>query len=144
MGERPARELVRAFFHALSTEDLASLASLLTSDATFGTLSGGPKASALDVFRARIQRFDYLPLARAFVYEEARVEAYRYEEFDAKNKLSLARPAGMVPGELVLRIPIATTHTQAGRVLGDEVVLLIRREGERPRIRAIVEEFLGW
>lgn len=145
LDERRARELMRAFFRAIATEDLPALASLLTEDASFRSPSGGERRGALEVYRARAARFDFFPLVSAKIFDEASVEAYRFEDFEAEMSLPIARPEGLEPKDLALRVPIATTHTQAGRVLGDEILLIVRRDDQGIlRIRAVVEEFLGW
>lgn len=144
LAEPAARKLVRAFFRAIVREDLPALASLLTVDASFTAPAGGPKARVLDVYRTRMQRFDYLPLEETRLYDDLRIETYRFDDFDQGWPLPIARPSAMNRADLVLRIPLSITQTSAGRLFGDEIVLVIGREGREPRIRAVSEEFLGW
>lgn len=145
LDERLAREITRAFFRAIATEDLPALASLLTESASFRSPSGGERRGALEVYRARAARFDYFPLVLSTIFDEASVEIYRSTDFGAETSLPVARPHDLEPTDIVLRVPITTTHTQAGRVLGDEILLIVRRDDQGVvRIRAIVEEFLGW
>lgn len=145
LDERIAYELLGAFFRALATENLAALASLLSEDASFTSPSGSPKRKALEVYRARTTRFDYFPLLRAKIFDEDKVETFRFEDFDTDKALPMTRLEGLDPADLVLRVPIATTHTSAGRVLGDEIWLRVRRDERKElKIVAIVEDFLAW
>lgn len=149
LDDRIAHELLGAFFRALATEDLPALAALLADDASFSPPSGGPKRKALEVYRARATRFDYFPLTRAKIFDEDKVETYRFEDFDAEHGLRTAFPTSLRedlrPTDLVLRVPIATTHTNAGRVLGDELLLIVRRDDRKElKIAAIFEDFLAW
>lgn len=138
------RALARAFFRAIVTEDMPTLASLLMPEASFSSPSSAPKARVLDVFRARTQRFDYRPLAEANLYDDARVETYRFEDFEEGLSLPFARPSAMKPSDIVLRVPISQSETSAGKLFGDEVVFVIGRDGRETRIRAVMEDFLGW
>lgn len=144
LAESSARALSRAFFRAIVAEDMPTLATLVMPDATFSAPSSTPRARVLDVYRARTQRFDYLALAEEAIYEEGLVRIYRFDDFDEETTLAVARPAAMKPGDLLLRVPIVQTETSAGKVFGDEISLVIGQDGNEARIRAVVEEFLGW
>lgn len=144
IGARSARKLVTAFFSAMTGDELPAVFSLFTSDALYRSSKGGAPISLSEAYRARAQRFDYRALRHAPVFDEDRIELYRYEDFDVPWELPIARPPGMARDDVALRVPITTTHSSAGRLFGDELVFLVRRDGEALRIAGIVEDFLGW
>lgn len=139
-----ARGVVAEFVDALTSDDFPRLASLLTTDASFRAPTRGSSARLVDIFRVRLRRFDYPALARARVYSKEDIEVYRFDDFDNAWKLPLPRPEEMAPGDMALRVPILETDSKTGRLFGDELLLVIRKEEGSPKIRAIIEEFLGW
>ena len=42
---------------------------------------------------------------------------------------------------MVVRVPILTPHVGAERLFGDEMVLWLRRDGDRYRIYRVLEDF---
>lgn len=144
VGERSARKVVAAFFAAMTNEDMAALFSLFTSDALFRSSRDGAPIASSEAYRARAQRFDYQALRELPLFDEDRVELYRYDDFDAPWELPVARPPGMGPFDIALRVPMTTTHSSAGRLFGDELVFVVRRDGDALRIAGVVEDFLGW
>lgn len=136
-----ARETMHAFFRAVLAEDFDALAALVTTDATVSPRVRGPSASLLDVWRARMRRLDYLPLASAAVYDDATVETWRASDLASTSGAHPARPPEMAAGDVMLRVPIAVARSGQDRLFGDEMTFLLRRDGSRFRIRALVEDF---
>lgn len=144
VSEKAARKVVATFFVAMADENLPELFSLFTSDAVFRSVRGGTPLPLSEAYRARVQRFDYQALRGARVFDEDRVELYRYGDFDGPLARPLPRPPGMRPSDVALRVPLTTTHSNAGRLFGDEVLFVVRRDGETLRIAEVIEDFLGW
>ena len=82
--------------------------------------------------------------ARAFLGVEVarvdRIERYAYDDLGGPG--APARPAEMREGEILVRVPVATPRMGSDRSLGDVVVLLLRRDGERFLIAAFGQEGL--
>lgn len=144
VGEKAARKLVADFFAAMTSENLPELFSLFTSDAVYRSARGGTPMPLSEACRARVQRFDYQALRHAHVFDEDRVELYRFGDFDAPWQRPLPRPAGMRPFDVAVRVPLAMTHSSAGRLFGDELVFVVRRDSDALRIAEVVEDFLDW
>lgn len=144
ISEKSARKLVGDFFAAMTNEELPALFSFFTADSLYRSSRGGAPIGSSEAYRARAQRFDYRALRNAPVFDEDRIELYRYDDFDVAWELPITRPVGMTRHDVVLRVPVTTTHSNAGRLFGDELILILRRDGEALRIAGIVEDFLGW
>ena len=138
LGVEAAQDLVRAYVHAFEREDEGALAQLLTSDAAplFGGRGG--RGALLEQWRTRLKNLDYGKLAGLEVARLERMERFEYDELGAPAPLP--RPPEMKPGELLLRIPIATPRVGAEQLFGDVVVLLLRREEGHFRIAGASEE----
>jgi len=79
-------------------------------------------------------------------FEQLEVEAmYRPQDVEiwARDELGLpgrpARPVSMGEGDLLVRIPVATPRVGADVLFGDEIKLLLRRDGARYRVRGYGE-----
>lgn len=79
-------------------------------------------------------------------FEQLEVEAmYRPQDVEiwAREELGLpgrpTRPQAMADGELLVRIPVATPRVGADILFGDEIKLLLRRDGARYRVRGYGE-----
>lgn len=79
-------------------------------------------------------------------FEQLEVEAmYRPQDVEiwARDELGLpgrpARPVSMTEGDLLVRIPVATPRVGADVLFGDEIKLLLRRDGARYRVRGYGE-----
>jgi hypothetical protein len=79
-------------------------------------------------------------------FEQLEVDAmYRPQEVEvwARDELGVpgrpARPVSMGPEDLLVRIPIATARVGADVLFGDEIRLLLRRDGARYRLRGYGE-----
>jgi hypothetical protein len=71
------------------------------------------------------------------MYRPADVEIYAYAELGLPGRPS--RPTSMSNDDLLVRIPIATPRLGADILFGDEIRLLLRRDGARYRIRGYGE-----
>jgi len=71
------------------------------------------------------------------MYRPADVEIYAYAELGLPGRPS--RPTVMSNDDVLVRIPIATPRLGADVLFGDEIRLLLRRDGSRYRIRGYGE-----
>lgn len=71
------------------------------------------------------------------MYRPADVEIYAYAELGLPGRPS--RPTVMTNDDVLVRIPIATPRLGADVLFGDEIRLLLRRDGARYRIRGYGE-----
>lgn len=71
------------------------------------------------------------------MYRSQDVEVYAREELGQPGRPP--RPSSMDPDDLLVRIPILTTRLGADDLFGDEIRLLLRRDGSRYVIRAYGE-----
>lgn len=124
-----ALRVVAAFFDAISREDLAALSELISEDAGVQLDPQTGRRRAREVWRTRFAQMPYDRLASSKVYREAAIEwSHAGEPFG-----SVARTGSDLPterGDLVVRVPIATTSVDKDRLFGDEIVLVLRyRQG---------------
>ena len=138
IGEDEAIALVRAFFDAFVSEDLARLTTLVTQDAVPLDAHRQAAASALpDAWRQRLARLDYKKLAGAPLFQPDRVTRLGYGDLGGAGERS--RPGEMKEGDLLLRVPVETPRT-GERFFGDVVTMLARREGGKLKIAGYYEE----
>jgi len=141
LPEKAARSVVAAFFRAIVAEDLEALSDLATPDASAPNRNRGSASSILDHWRGRMRHFRYRSLASDVLYQEADVELYRYDDLEAMVAGRPQRPPEMARSDLLLRVPMLVVRAGSDRAFGDEILFLLRRGGDRFRIRQIMEDF---
>jgi hypothetical protein len=144
LGVDQALATVDAFFRRVVLEDADGLEGLFTRDAlALNVSSNGPggSPSATLFWTQRLRRLDYTKLSGEIVYREPEVEIYRADDAASATPHPAIRADALGEGDVVARVPIATARVGSDRLLGDEVVLWLRREGNRYRIYRIVEDF---
>jgi hypothetical protein len=145
LGVDRAVATVADLFHKIVLEDGEGLDALFTRDAlalqTLGPGGGGPTPKALDFWQARFRKLDYTRLAGELVYREAEIEVYRAEDTRDAPLRAAIRPEQLADEDVVVRVPILTPHVGADRLFGDEMILWLRRDGDRYRIYRILEDF---
>lgn len=149
LGSDAALVLLHAYVRAIATEDVAAMVALHTSDATFVLSPPGqaprtyPGAAAL--WERRFARLDYGALAGAVVVREADATVRKIPPgTEASLPISPdaeGAPAAASGAELVVRAPIATARAAGQALLGTELVLHLRRDGDRWRVAAVVEDY---
>jgi hypothetical protein len=87
--------------------------------------------------RLRTAAFDALDVDQ--MYRPAEVEIYGVEDLGLPGRPS--RPVAMGNDEVLVRVPIATTRVGADVLFGEEVLLLLRRDGGRYKIRGYGERY---
>jgi len=71
------------------------------------------------------------------MYRPQDIEIYAREELGVSGRPS--RPNSMAADDLFVRIPVATQRVGADVLFGDEIRLLLRRDGSRYKIRGYGE-----
>jgi ketosteroid isomerase-like protein len=132
---------VRAFFSAVSREDMTALKAALSPDASLSALGGGPSPLAEPQWERRMSKLDYLALGHEPVYRESEVEVYQSRDLELAEGDRPARPPTMAGGDVYVRVPIETRRVGTERLFGDEIGFVLRRSGGTYRIRAMFEDF---
>jgi hypothetical protein len=140
LPDRAALRVVAAFFRAAVTENLEALGELATADATAPSKSNGTQP-LVDSWRGRMRQLHYQTLVGDLLYQDADVELYRYADLEVVGAGRPPRPAVMVPGDELVRVPLRVVQTATERLFGSELVFLLRPSQGRFRIRQVLEDF---
>ncbi len=153
IGSEAARASTRVLLGAISREDLSELRGVMTTDATVVNPSTRTRENAFYFFSRRFQRLDYLTLGNTPFFQEEQIELFRSDEGESlwservgasaspSATLASAQSDRLEPGDLLVRVPVAIPRPGANALLGDELLLLLRRSGGRYLVHRIVEEF---
>lgn len=155
LGVDRAVAAVEELFRKIVVEDGEGLESLFTRDAlqvssASPAAGAGQTPQALLFWQGRFRKLDYTRLAGELVYRDAELHIYRAEDaLDAPlhpaihlDTLSPSAASGAFVGnEVVVRVPILTPRLGADRLFGDELILWLRRDGDRYRISRVLEDF---
>jgi hypothetical protein len=137
LADKDVEDVVRAYVHAFEREDLDALVQLLAQDAVpLGR--AGSKAQLVELWRTKMKNFEYQRLAGVEIARIAQIEKYGYEALAASG--GPTRPPEMRPGDLYVRVPIATPRVGSDQLFGDVVVLLLRREDGRLLVAGQADE----
>ena len=138
-----AQKAVHAFFDAIVREDLSALATVLTERAIWASpaLAGRGATQAIAVWASRFQKLDYRELAAVPLVRDGELEVYGDGDFDGKTPGRPTKPAEMVAGDVLVRARIVTPRIGADRLLGDELVFVLRPTDGRYRIALLFEDF---
>jgi hypothetical protein len=146
LGVDRALATVDELFRKIVLEDAEGLEALFAPQAVSVTNAppgGGSPGStnALPLWQGRFRRLDYTKLAGEPLYREAEIQVFRPDDtLDALPHTSV-RPESLGENDVVLRVPVLTTRIGAERLFGDELVLWMRRDGDRYRIYRVLEDF---
>lgn len=146
VGIEAALATIRTFFEAVVTEDADVLGSTLTRDALTSnpaTMAGGPSGSpnAALFWAHRFRRLDYAKLAGEVIYRETELEVYRAGDDLNLSPHPAVRLDALGAGDVVIRVPIATPRVGTDRLMGDEILVWLRRTGNEYKIYRLLEEF---
>jgi len=133
--------VVSAFFRSIVNEDLDAMAGLLTGDAIAPTRSKSGSQPLLEHWRARMRHLSYRKISGVALYDDAQIEIYRYDDLATLGFGRPSRPPLMIRSDLLARVPIAAARVSNSRFFGDEMLLLLRPENGRLRIREVAEDF---
>jgi hypothetical protein len=143
LGVDRAVVVIKELFHAVVLADGEALDALFTRDpvATTSAPSGGPTQSALFFWQNRLRKHDYSKLAGEPIYSEGELQVFRAgDSLDALPHLAV-HPEALGEGDVVVRVPILAARVGADRLFGDEVIVWMRRDGDRYRIYRVLEDF---
>jgi hypothetical protein len=141
LPDKAVLAVLSAFFRSIASDDLDTMADLLTSDAGTTAKWKGSAPPLLEHWRARMRRLPYKKVAPDLVFSPAQVEIYRYDDLAAARPGRPVRPPIMIRSDLLARVPIATARVGHDRLFGDEILFLLRLDRGRLRIREAAEDF---
>lgn len=152
LGTDAALELLHAYVRAIVTEDATAMRALHTSDATFVSSPVGQPSRAwpgiVNIWERRFARFDYGALEGSVVVREADAQVRRLrspeEGMPQVSPVADDEPPPPMPArgaEVLVRAPVATSRVGGLPLLGSELVLYMRRQGDSYRVSAVVEDF---
>jgi len=137
LADKDVEQVVRAYLGAFEREDLDALVQLLAQDAVpLGR--AGSKAQLIELWRTKMKNFEYQRLAGVEIARFAQIERFGYEALAASG--GPQRPLEMRPGDLYVRVPIATPRVGTDPLFGDILVLLLRREDGHLRVAGQADE----
>ncbi len=137
LADKDVEDVVRAYVRAFEREDVDALIQLLAQEAApLGR--AGNRTQLIELWRTRIKNFEYQKLAGVEVARVAQLEKHTYDTLGASG--APPRPAEMRPGDLYVRVPIATPRIGSDQLFGDVLVLLLRREDGRLKIAGQADE----
>ncbi len=141
LGVARAVAVVEELFRRVVLEDGEGVASLFTRDATAVQPGVNQGSNAALFWQGRFRKLDYTKLAGEPIYHEGELAIFRpTDSLDALPSAAV-RPESLGEGDVVVRVPIITTRIGADRLFGDEIVLWMRRDGDRFLIYRVLEDF---
>lgn len=138
LADKDVEDVVRAYILAFQREDDPTLVQLLAQEAVSLGRQGSTRPQLLEIWRTKMRSFEYQRLAGLEVARLAQMERHTYETLGVPG--ALPRPPSMRPGDLYVRVPIATPRVGADQLFGDVLVLLLRREDGRLKIAGQADE----
>jgi hypothetical protein len=136
---------VQSFFQRIVQEDSEGLLPLFTREVQILSGTGGVTQNATAIgnwWEPRFKRLDYAKLGGEPLYRDVDVELFRGDDELTQAPAAIARTAAtMDETDVVVRVPILTPRVGSDRLLGDEMILWMRRDGERYRIYRVMEDF---
>ena len=145
LGIDRALATVQELFRKIVQEDGEGLEPLFTRDALAITSlapgGGGQTPQAVLFWHGRFRKLDYTKLAGELVYRDAELTFFRAEDVLDAPPHPAIRTDALSGNDVVVRVPIAMARLGADRLFGDEMILWLRRDGDRYRIYRILEDF---
>ncbi len=146
LGTTAAMATLASFFDAVLHRDINAMSIVMTSNAIASdtrSYSQNRNINLNYLWRQRFAKYDYALLAGRVVYRESDVRTYHSDDADALPYDLKAAAAGgepLLPGDLVLRVPIVNHSVKNERMLGDELTFWLRRDESRFLIYRVAEE----
>jgi hypothetical protein len=138
LADKDVEDIVRAYIRGFEREDDQALVQLLTQDAVILNRPGSNRQGLIDTWRTKLKSFEYQRLAGLEVARISLIERHTYETLGGPG--ALPRPPEMRPGDVYVRVPIATPRLGSEQLFGDVLVLLLRREDGRLKIAGQADE----
>ncbi len=138
LADRDIDELVRAYVRAFEREDEQALNQLVATEASQLGRHGSTRAQLMETWRTKMRNLEYQRLAGLEIARISQLERHTYETLGVPG--APARPPEMRPGDLYVRVPIATPRIGSEQLFGDVLILLLRREDGRLKIAGQADE----
>ena len=138
LADKDIEDVVRAYLRAFEREDEPALLQLITPDAVPLGRPNGTRQMLVELWRTKMRTFEYQRLAGVEIARLDEVERRSWESLGGPNEP--AKPVEMRPGDLYVRVPIATPRMGAEQLFGDVLILLLRREDGRLKIAGQADE----
>jgi hypothetical protein len=138
LADKDVEEVVRAYIRAFEREDEPALVGLLAQEAVSIGRPGTSRQTLIEIWHTKLKSFEYQRLAGLEVARISLIERHTYETLGAPG--SPPRPSEMRPGDIYIRVPIATPRVGSEQLFGDVLVLLLRREDGRLKIAGQADE----
>ena len=138
LADKDVDDIVQSYVRAFEREDENALVGLLAQDATNLGRTGSSRAQLVETWRTKMRSFEYQRLAGLEIARISQLERHTYETLGAPG--APPRPPEMRPGDLYVRVPIATPRIGSEQLFGDVLVLLLRREDGRLKIAGQADE----
>lgn len=138
LADKDVEDVVRAYVRAFEREDEQALIQLLAQEAASLGRPGSSRTQLIETWRTKLKSFEYQRLAGLEVARVSLLERHTYETLGLPG--GPRRPVEMRPGDLYVRIPIATPRVGSDQLFGDVLVLLLRREDGRLKIAGQADE----
>lgn len=146
LGVDRAMVTIEELFRTIVREDREGIEALFTRDAlaittTAAGVGPGGMPPAWQFWHQRFQKLDYTKLAGEPLYREAEMDIYRAEDALEAAPHPAIRTEALNENDVVVRFPILTPRFGAERLFGEEMIVWLRRDGDRFKIYRILEEF---
>lgn len=143
LGISRALDVVAELFRRIVAEDSDGLSELFTRDALALPLQGsqGQSPSAGLWWEQRFRKLEYGKLAGEPIYRESELEIFRAEDVLAAPRHPAIQTDTLDDSDVVIRVPIVTARVAAERLLADELVIWLRRDGDGFKIYRLLEDF---
>jgi len=138
LADKDVEEVVRAYIRGFEREDDQALIQLLAQEAVSLGRQGSSRQQLVEIWRTKMKSFEYQRIAGLEVARISQIERHTFETLGAPG--SPARPSEMRPGDIYIRVPIATPRVGSEQLFGDILVLLLRREDGRLKIAGQSDE----
>lgn len=140
LGVDRALAAVDELFRKIVVEDGEGIDVLFTRDALAITGSGQTPQAVL-FWQGRFRKLDYTRLAGELLYRPDDLTVFRASDGLDPPPHPAIRPEALGSSDIVIRVPIVTPRIGADRLLGDEMIVWLRRDGDRYKIYRILEDF---
>lgn len=145
LGVDRAIRTIEELFRKIVLEDIDGLEAIFSRDVVAVSSTapnmGGQSHPGVSFWQQRFRKLDYTRLAGEPLFREQESRVYRAEDsLDVAPHPSI-RTELLGEGDVVVRFPVLTPRVGQDRLFGDEMILWMRREGDRYRIYRILEDF---
>jgi len=126
------RDIVLGISDAWKHGSLSALTDLLTADAVQIDAPKGGRVALVERLRERLRAVSLDRLPGGCLFSIERLAHYSYDDMSLAG--APARPSTMRPGDVYVRVPFEATQLGSEPVFGEELELVLRRDGERLRV----------